>query len=98
MPRKKASQARRARSVPGGSERALISLFGACSCRRTGVHFAGTCANVHLLATVALHDPAAEPEIRADVPPAYDCPDRLACACGLRGRERAAGGAADLLP
>src|SRR3974390_787584 len=23
-------------------------LFGACSCRRTGVHFAGTCADQHL--------------------------------------------------
>ena len=34
----------RARSVLTESERALASLFGAYSCRRTGVHFAGICA------------------------------------------------------
>jgi hypothetical protein len=34
----------RACSVPLESEHALDSFICACSCRRTGVHFAGTCA------------------------------------------------------
>src|SRR5262252_3728475 len=37
--------ATRARSVPKESERALDSLFGAYSYRRTGAHFAGICAS-----------------------------------------------------
>src|SRR5882757_4940483 len=34
----------RACFVPAEAKHALDSLIGACSCRRTGIHFAGTCA------------------------------------------------------
>jgi hypothetical protein len=36
----------RARPVPSESGHALDSLSRACSCRRTGVHFARTCASI----------------------------------------------------
>jgi len=46
-----------ARSVLMESERALDLLFGACSCRRTGVHVAGICARERAGASTCAHAP-----------------------------------------
>jgi general secretion pathway protein N len=60
-------------SVPTESEHALDSFVCACSCRRTGVHFAGTCARLAgaalvggMLAVMLGALAAAAPELSAD--------------------------------
>src|SRR5580692_11520198 len=49
-------------------------IFGACSCRRTGVHFAGTCASCFCTEPSAGAVPLAQPAL--ELPAVADAGDR----------------------